>query len=198
MATSRLVLALAISVVMQAAPAIAADVNLDLSSIAPAEAKTAPPAPKQPEQRTIELHPDDKLIVHCPAKKFPGDKGWIEYHANLAGTGCMISTMTRETNAEAFQATKVGTQKILVGLKVPGQSELEKDCIVTVKVVAPIAGQETQDSSAHVQSYAGQTVFGNKTSAVTNNTVKTFSGSDKNKSNQANKTPPTVHSVDDL
>ena len=194
----RSIFAVALLLTFQAAAAFGADITLDLAGIAPSEAKTAPPQPKQPETRSVELHPDDNLIIRFPTKKYPGDKGWIEYRSSLSGPGCMISTMTREAHSEAFQATKVGSQKIIVGLKEPGSSQLQKDCVVTVKVTAPIAGQDNRGSSPNVQSYAGQTVFGNKTSAVTNSTVKTVSGGDKNQSTQGNQAKPTVHSVEDL
>lgn len=164
-----------------AAPALAKDVTLDLNDIAQTDAKTAPPAPKAPAQRTIEINSDDILIVQCPAKQYPGAKGWIEYHARLQGPGVLISTMRQQAHAEAFQATGPGTQQILVGLKQPGSTEIEKDCLVTVKVVRASAQADIKSNSPNVQSYAGTKVFGNKTAATTgttgvNSTVHTING----------------------
>jgi hypothetical protein len=151
-------------------PAFAGEVALDLSSLAPGDAKTAPAAPKQPVIKSLEIHPDDVLIIRCPAKQFPGDRGWIDYHAGLLGSGCLISSMNRrEPHAEVFQATAIGSQKIIVGLKQPGSTQIEKDCIVNVSVVATQAKSNANSTSANVQSYAGQTIFGNKTGAVEGN-----------------------------
>jgi hypothetical protein len=176
-------------------PAMAKDVTVDLSSIVGADAKTAPAAPKQPSTQSIEMHPDDVLIVRCPTKQFPGDKGWIEYHASLLGSGCLISSMNRrEAHAEVFQATTVGSQKVVVGLKQPGSSQIEKDCIINVKVVATKAQDEVKDTSANVQSYAGQTVFGNKTSASNGNTTGSKNGTASVEKNQIK---PTPHSIEE-
>ena len=174
-----------------AAPILAKDVVLDLSDIAPVDAKTAPAAPKQPQTRSVEMHPDDVLIIHCPVKSFPGDKGWIEYHTALSGPGCLISTMTREAHSEAYQATGLGLQKVVVGLKQPGANAVENDCQVSVKVVASVAQEDKKGGSPNVQSFAGQTVFGNKTSA-TKSTVQNFSQPfDKNQGK------PASHSVEE-
>jgi hypothetical protein len=176
-------------------PVMAKDVTIDLSSIAVADAKTAPAAPKQPSTQSVEMHPDDVLIVRCPTKQFPGAKGWIEYHASLVGSGCLISSMNRrEAHAEVFQATTIGSQKVVVGLKQPGSSEVEKDCIINVKVVAAKAQDEVKDTSANVQSYAGQTVFGNKTAASNGNMTGNKSGTTSVEKNQIK---PTPHSIEE-
>jgi hypothetical protein len=173
----------------------AKDITVDLSSIVGSDAKTPPAAPKQPSTQSVEIHPDDVLIVRCPTKQFPGAKGWIEYHASLVGSGCLISSMNRrEAHAEVFQATTVGSQKVVVGLKQPGSSEIEKDCIIDVKVVASKAQDEVKDTSANVQSYAGQTVFGNKTAASNGNTTGIKNGTTSVNKNQLK---PTPHSIEE-
>lgn len=177
-------------------PAAANNVTLDLSSIAPADAKTAPAPPSKPEQRDVEIHPNDVLTIRCPAKKFPGDKGWIEYHAVLSGSGCLITTMNRDPQAESFQATGIGSQKIVVGLKQPGSDKVEQDCIVSVKVIQAPVNSTNNKNSLNVQSYAGQTVFDNKTSAVTSATAKTFSHNDNNNRPQSEQVKPAPHSVE--
>jgi hypothetical protein len=187
---------------VQLAPALAKDVTLDLSDIAQTDAKTAPAAPKTPAQRSIEINPDDILIVQCPAKQFPGAKGWIDYHARLQGSGCLISTMRQQAHAEAFQATGPGSQKILVGLKVPGSTEIEKDCLVTVKVVRATAQVDAKSTSPNVQSFAGTTVFGNKTAATTgvNSTVHTINGfpqSGLQQSGLQSQPKPATHTIEE-
>ncbi|HEY9760583.1 MAG TPA: hypothetical protein V6C97_35815 [Oculatellaceae cyanobacterium] len=181
---------------MACLPAVANNVTLDLSSIAPVDAKTAPTAPSKPELRNVEIHPNDVLTVRCPAKKFPGDKGWIEYHAVLSGPGCLITTMNRDPQTESFQATGIGSQKIVVGLKQPGSDKVEQDCIVSVKVVQAVVNSTNNTSSPNVQSYAGQTVFDNKTSAVTSSTAKTYSHNDNNNRPQPDQAKPVPHNVE--
>jgi hypothetical protein len=179
-------------------PAMANNVTVDLSSLAPADAKTAPTAPLKPELRNVEMHQDDILVVHCPTKKYPGEKGWIEYHAALSGSGCLISTMNRDPQTESFQATGPGTQKIIVGLKQPGSDKIEKDCLITVKVVQkPVsATNSTSTSSPNVQSFSGTTVFENKTSAVTSTTAKSYSHNGNISQPQNNQAKPTPQNVE--
>ena len=180
------------------APALASNVVVDVSSLAPTNAKTAPAAPSKPEQRSIEMHQDDILVIRCPAKKFPGDKGWIEYHAALSGSGCLITTMNREPQTESFQATGLGTQKVVVGLKQPGSDKIENDCLITVKVVPKPASatNSTTTNSPNVQSFAGQTVFENKTSAVTSTTAKSYSHNGVVNQSQNNAQKPSPQNVE--
>jgi hypothetical protein len=147
--------------------ALSKEVVVDLSSLAPADAKTVPPAPAQPQTRDVELNPNDVLVVHCPAKQYPGaERGWIEYHAGLVGTGCLISAFGKqEPHSESFQATRLGTQNVVVGIKKPGSSVIEKDCILSVKVVATQPA-DTKANMTNVQTFSGSS-FSNRTSATT-------------------------------
>jgi len=179
-------------------PALASEVILDLTGIANTEAKTAPPVPGKPQLREIEIRPQDVLVVHCPAKSFPGTKGWIEYHASLNGPGCLVQTTRQEAHVEAFQATGPGTQKIIVGLKQPGATTIEKDCLVTVKVTPSVAQSESSPISPNVQSYAGQQVFGNKTAASrVNDSIHTPSVKGYSQLAGAGKNNVTPHSVEE-
>jgi len=143
------------------------EVVVDLSSLAPGDAKVAPPAPKQPQTRNIELNPDDFLVIHCPSKQYPGAaRGWIEYHAGLVGSGCLISSFggKQQPHTESFQATRLGSQSIIVGIKDPSSSVIQKDCILSIKVV-PTKQADTKTTMTNVQTFSGSS-FNNKTGAT--------------------------------
>ena len=100
----------------------------------------------------------------------------------------------QEQHAEVFQATGPGSQKIVVGLKQAGGTAIEQDCILNVKVTAATVQAGAQPSSSGVQSYAGQKVFGNKTSATTgvNNGIN-YAGNSVEK----NQAKPAPHSIEE-